>query len=95
VVYGKATHHGDKDAQALDMKKFEDALHQAYPQDSHSIHESVWGQARQGADGKPEHVSTFGVSVYPRDAVDEATGAQVRKRLRFRQQQYMDAEQPN
>jgi hypothetical protein len=35
------------------------------------------------------------VSIYPKDSVDEGTGAQVRKRVRFRQQQYMDAEQPN
>jgi hypothetical protein len=95
LVYGKATHHGGKEMQAVEIKKFEEALHQSYPEEGHSIHESVWSQSRKAPDGSTELVSTFGVSIYPKDSVDEGTGAQVRKRVRFRQQQYMDGEQPN
>ena len=78
-----------------DIKKFEAALHQSYPEESHSFHESIWAQSRKTDDGKTEQASTFGISIYPKDTLDEAGTAQVRKRVRFRQQQYMDAEQPN
>ena len=94
MVYGKAVHHGDKPATEAELKKHEAALHQTYPEEGHSMHESIWSQSKKTDDGKTEHVSQFGMSVYPKDTVDEATMAQVRKRTRFRQQQYMDAEQP-
>lgn len=90
VVYGEAHHAADRAEAEADFKRFEAELRKAYPDKVNSMHEGVWSRSHKTDDGKAEHVSHFAISVYPSDAVDEATRNEVRKRMRHRNERYME-----
>lgn len=91
VAWGEITTPGDKEDNARALKRFEEGLRGTYPDDGHNMHQSVWSKSERTEDGSLQHRSMFGIAVYPDDSVDDETGKQVQKRLRWRNQQYMDA----
>ena len=90
VVYGEARHEGNKEAAEAEFKRFNEALQRTYPEKGHSTHQSAWSRSTKRADGQPETSTMFAISVYPEDAVDDEALKQVRKRVRHRNQQYIE-----
>ncbi|MEW5850741.1 MAG: hypothetical protein AB2A00_18280 [Myxococcota bacterium] len=91
VVYGEARLEGDKKVAEKRLEAFEQQFYKAYPENEHSVHQSLWTTSEKGPDGTPQQRANFAMSVYPKDTVDEDTRNKVRKRLRHRNEQYMQS----
>lgn len=90
MVFGEATLDGDKVDSQVAVKAFEDELARRYPRDAHSMHESMWTKGGKDSDGVERQHVYFGISVYPKDMVGEEQQDALRKRVRWRGQQYSD-----
>lgn len=90
IVYGSAGVDGESRA-PLDTAfgAFESLLDERWPRETHDQHTSVWG-ARQATDDGTRQVNRFGMVVYPKAFADGGDPA-LRKRIRFRQQQYVES----
>lgn len=94
MVYGETRTDGDKDLADKEFRKLEEALEKRYPGATHNSTSSVWSSGQKDPDGVQRTRSNFGVSVYPKDTVPEAERDALRKRMRWRSQQYMDTVLP-
>ncbi|MCB9526055.1 MAG: hypothetical protein H6702_22150 [Myxococcales bacterium] len=91
IAYGHAQRAWD-DREALDaaFRDFTGALGRRWPEADHQHHTSVWAGKGTLSDGSTVKRTSFGLAVYPKGFADGQAG-DLRKRLRFRQQQYNEA----
>ena len=92
IVYGHAqVDGGDRAPLDVAFSKFEGLLSKRWARAEYDQHTSVWG-ARETTDEGERQINRFGMVVYPKKFADGGDPA-LRKRLRFRQQQYVESMQ--